>query len=368
MERRCKCIRWVASALGVVLLVAGVLVAVQAQKARPSLQEILKQYPDADKNKDGRLDAEERNALKQRLQGKRGTTQEAVSAKGVPATHVDVKYGEHERNVLDIWLAKSEKPTPVAIFIHGGGFTGGDKSKAYGSPEIDAFLEAGVSFATITYRYRDTDPHGVVASLNDSKRALQFIRSKAQEWNIDKTRIGAYGGSAGAGTSLWLGVHDDMADPDSADPVLRESTRLSVVGATATQATYDVLQWQDLLKFEPDEAGMREMLGFFGLKSEDELASEKGKAIRADLDMLAMMSNDDPPLYVRNNQQGGTPPKDRGHRNHHPLHAAAVKQRADEVGIEAQVYAPAIGIEPPTEKQESLVEFFLRHLGVKAGQ
>lgn len=245
---------------------------------------------------------------------------------------------------------------------------GGDKSKVYGSANIDAFLEAGVSFATINYRFRNTDPRGVRASLSDSKRALQFIRSKANEWNIDRTRIGAYGGSAGAGTSLWLGVHDDMAEPDSEDPVLRESTRLTVVGALATQATYDVVQWPALLGFKSDEAMLPEVLAFFGLTSEDDLYSESGEALRAELDMLALMSEDDPPLYVRNSAKGGTPPTDRGHRNHHPRHAAALKKRAAEVGIEAQVYAPAIGIEPTAEEQESLVEFFLRHLGVKPAQ
>ncbi|MGD8237421.1 MAG: alpha/beta hydrolase fold domain-containing protein [Armatimonadota bacterium] len=356
------------------LLVGGILSAIAQQaedrpdRARPSLREVLRQYPDADKNGDGRLDADERKALRRRLQGGGGEKPKAVSPKGVPATHANVKYGPHERNLLDIWLAKSDKPAPLVIFIHGGGFVAGDKSKAYGSKSVDAFLEAGVSFATISYRYRNTDPRGVRASLGDSKRALQFIRSQALEWNLDKLRIGAYGGSAGAGTSLWLGVHDDMAEPDSPDPVLRESTRLAVVGAQGTQATYDVMRWPELLKFEVAPTQLVEVLGFFGVETQDDLDSEEGKAIRADLDMLALMSEDDPPLYVRNGMEGGTPPKDRGHRNHHPLHATALKERAEEVGVEALVYAPAIGVEPPPDKQESLVEFFLRHLGVATSQ
>ncbi len=53
---------------------------------------------------------------------------------------------------------------------------------------------------------------------------------KADDWNVDKTRVAAYGGSAGAGTSLWLAFHDDLADPKSADPVLRESSRLRMRG------------------------------------------------------------------------------------------------------------------------------------------
>ena len=46
----------------------------------------------------------------------------AVNVKGVPATHTNVKYGPHERNALDIWLAPSDKPTPLVIYIHGGGW------------------------------------------------------------------------------------------------------------------------------------------------------------------------------------------------------------------------------------------------------
>lgn len=55
--------------------------------------------------------------------------------------------------------------------------------------------------------------------------ALQFVRSKAKEWNIDKTRIGAAGESAGDCSSLWLASHDDLADPESEDSVARELTR-----------------------------------------------------------------------------------------------------------------------------------------------
>jgi hypothetical protein len=55
---------------------------------------------------------------------------------------------------------------------------------------------------------------------------VQFLRMKAKEWNLDPKRFALSGNSAGAGISLWLAFHDDMADPTDKDPIARESTRL----------------------------------------------------------------------------------------------------------------------------------------------
>src|SRR5262245_1798395 len=44
-----------------------------------------------------------------------------------PPALLNVAYGPHERNVLDVWMAKSEQPAPFLVFIHGGGFRGGSK-------------------------------------------------------------------------------------------------------------------------------------------------------------------------------------------------------------------------------------------------
>src|SRR5205823_1565148 len=129
-------------------------------------------------------------------------------------TAVNVAYGSHERQVLDFWQAKSDRPTPLVLYIHGGGWQGGDKSSLSG-PAIQRYLDAGISVAAINYRYvkqaaaLKIEPP-VKAPLEDAARALQFLRSKAAEWNLDRKRIGATGGSAGACSSLWLALHDDM--------------------------------------------------------------------------------------------------------------------------------------------------------------
>lgn len=146
-----------------------------------------------------------------------------ANAKLVKAEQRDVSYGPHKRNVLDIWLAKSNKPTPVVVFFHGGGFRAGDKSQLRPAM-LNELLEANISVAASNYRLTNAAPFP--AQMHDAVRAIQFIRSNADEWNLDKNRFAAFGGSAGAGISMWLAFHDDLADPNSDEPVKRESTRL----------------------------------------------------------------------------------------------------------------------------------------------
>jgi acetyl esterase/lipase len=165
-------------------------------------------------------------------EGKQPGRKTAPSYRTQP-THPDVKYGLAARNVMDVWLAESDKPTPVLVSIHGGGFSGGTKSV---SPFLlEDCLKSGISVVAITYRL--SDEAKAPAQFLDSARAIQFIRSMAKEWNLDGSKMAATGGSAGAGISLWLGFHDDLADPKSDDPVLRQSTRLTCMAVTNGQTS-----------------------------------------------------------------------------------------------------------------------------------
>lgn len=283
---------------------------------------------------------------------------EPINIKGKRATFENEQYGNHERNTFDIWLAESTNPTPLVIYIHGGGFVGGDKSKYYSSEDLVRFLNSGVSVATINYRFLNEPPYGILASLNDSKRCLQYIRYHAKKYNIDKTRIACSGGSAGAGTALWLAFSNDMADPANADPVLKESTRLLCAGAFATQSTYDICQWDDIIGL-PKDKSPEEILAIgraFGIKSATRDEIYHLSEIRAELDFLGKMDRTSPPIFVFN-KQAAVVPTNQDELHHHPYHARALKEKAEKVGIEAVVYAPEIGIIDPSGKD--LVEFFL---------
>ena len=286
---------------------------------------------------------------------------EPINARGERATFANEKYGPHERNTFDIWLAKSETSTPLVVYIHGGGFTGGDKSRYFQSADVIRFLDAGVSVATINYRFMNEPPYGILGSMNDSKRFVQFIRYHSEKYNIDKTRIACTGGSAGAGTALWLAFTNDMADTESTEPVLRESTRLTCAGAFATQATYDIFQWDEILGFPitqtPEQ--LQAVARAFGFKSAENRDLTKETQIRNDLDFLAKMDKNDVPVFIFNKHKGGIP-ENQDDMNHHPLHAKTLKERADIVGLQAIVYAPEIGIIDPSGID--LVDFFLEKL------
>ncbi len=208
----------------------------------------------------------------------------------------NLKYGPAERNVLDFWQAKSDKPTPLLFFIHGGGWMGGDKAGI----AVEPFLKEGISVVAINYRYisqaQDVVPP-VKAPLTDAALALQTVRSKAKEWNIDKLRIGASGGSAGACSSLWLAFHDDMADPKSSDPIARESTRLYTAAVNGPQTTLDPKQMREWTPNSKYGGHAFSKSGEF--KNFDDFVAARERILPwiNEYSPYALVSSDDPPVY-----------------------------------------------------------------------
>ena len=224
---------------------------------------------------------------------------EAYAASVPKPTLAGVRYGDHERHILDFWRAQSGTPTPVAFIIHGGGWTGGSKERLDRFADSTALLQAGISVVAINYRYTSQASAAgieppVKAPLHDAARALQFVRSKAAEWNLDKARIGAAGGSAGACSSLWLAFHDDLADPKNADPIARESTRLWCAAVTGAQTTLDPQQmttWTPNSRYGGHAFGLRDFAAFLA-------GREKIMPWIAEYSPYALVTRDDPPIYL----------------------------------------------------------------------
>lgn len=288
----------------------------------------------------------------------------------------DIAYGDDPLQVFDIYLPDSESPSPLIIYIHGGGFTAGDKADAAASQINDA-LAANVAYASLNYRLlQDVDDEGVIKSLNDTKRALQFIRYHAASLNIDKEQIALYGVSAGAGASLWLGLSDEMADDGSTDDLIDdESTRVQAVGAIETQGSYDLVKWETVILGSVGVSlGIAEVLGieqrllsFYGMDDLDDLYDDPEIiAYRARVDLLGLMSVDDPDLWINNFRIGAGVPLGADplatidNLFHHPLHAKALLDQAEEIGIPTVGYVPELGIEDPSE--EDIIPFLIRHI------
>ena len=104
-------------------------------------------------------------------------------------------------------------------------------------------LDAGISVAALHYRLVSQAP--LPAAQDDCQHTIQFLRTKANAWHIDKSRVGALGGSAGAQLCMYRAFHDEMADPDSDDLVERESARLTCVATNGGQTTMDAKWWME---------------------------------------------------------------------------------------------------------------------------
>ena len=253
----------------------------------------------------------------------------AENAKKVPEppkTHADVPYDAHERTVLDFWQAEGEGPRPLVMVIHGGGWLGGDKSRFSGA---DYYLKNGISVAAISYRLAKTDP--LPTPVHDAARALQFLRYKAADWNIDKNRIVLTGDSAGGCSSLWIACHDDLANPDSEDPVERESTRVLGAGCAGAQVSIEPA----VIKSWVGPFGLHGMIyGAVGEPSLDALQGNfpKHEAVFKEFSPINHLSKDDPPVYLAYSGDLTLPASSYGHAIHHGVFGVKFKEKSEAVG------------------------------------
>ena len=325
------------------------------------LQQLLKQYPAADANKDGVLTRDEAEAYRKKIQGdKTRGQQNPAAAAAIEPTKADVAYGPHDRNVFDFWQAKSDKPTPLVIYIHGGGFVAGDK-RTINPGMIREALDSGISVAALNYRFVNGKDVIFPVPQLDSARALQFLRSKAGEWNLDPTRVACFGGSAGAGISMWLGFHNDLADSKSDDPVLRQSTRITAIGTMGGQGTYDPIKIKELVGGRAWEHPS--LLLVYGLKSSEEALhpTPEQQKLYDEASAISHLTKDDAPLYMIYSEPDVVPPADSrpGAFIHHPNFGKQLKKEMDALGIE-NVYihtSDAAGRNP----QREMLDFFKKH-------
>lgn len=252
----------------------------------------------------------------------------------VGPTEADVRYGPYDRNVLDFYRADTANPAPVLVFFHGGGWVVGDKSQV--NPR--GYLNSGIAFVSANYRYTTGTPDAgpYPAPMDDGARMVQFIRSKAEEWNIDPDRVALTGGSAGAVISMWIAYRDDMAEPDSDDPVRRLSTRVTCIVPVSGPTTFDPELIQKRIGGSPEIHPA--LLPFFAVETIGDLKTETRRSLVQDASPLTHVTRGDPPTFMRySHPPGGTPlPSNASFSRsiHHTEFGVLLKEELDALGVE----------------------------------
>jgi arylformamidase len=245
------------------------------------------------------------------------------------ATYSNVSYGDHERHVLDFWQTKPGKTAPLLIFIHGGGWHGGDKSDMP-VKLLTAMLKRGVSVASINYRF--TSMAVLPGPVHDAAHALQFLRSKAEKWNLDPDHFGAYGISAGATTALWLAYHDDLADLTSPNSMARHSTRLQVAVGLSPQTC---LEPEIITSWIGDQVLNHPMIArAVGAKRLTELKTPRQEWINLlrEFSPIHHVGPNDPPVLISNPRVDPLPATSAGSAIHHAVFGKKLKEKADAAG------------------------------------
>ncbi len=277
----------------------------------------------------------------------KATSQEKYDKTAGPRPDLeDIPYGNHERLKLDLWRARSDEPTPILVFFHGGG---GDKLMYRGNRILEFCLRNGISAAAVNYRPNHQAPFPI--PMQDAGRAIQFLRSKAGEFHLDPRRVAAKGTSLGANVSIWLAYHDDIADSEGDDPILRESSRLSFVISGAGQTFNDMELFRQ--RVYPYKLPAMTEKGADGDRA-------RGKA--REISAIYHVTRDDPPILMTY----GIPleplplPKDtpRGELIHNPAFGLLLKEKLDEVGIESYLYHGGNKMPDDAEEKFILDHFF----------
>jgi acetyl esterase len=306
----------------------------------------------------------------------KGPPQQPAST--TPPDTANVVYGEDKKfNSFDLWKAKSDKPTPIVVFIHGGGFGGGDKEKILTKFPLDQCLQAGISCASIDYR-RLGGKIIYPTMFLDSARAVQFIRHKANEWNLDPTRIACAGGSAGAGISLWIAFHKDLADPKSGDPVARESTKLTCVAVFDAQTAYDPRWVKETLPGRAYQTpNIWQLVGInppkFGAPVEqfDELLKtitpEKARLME-DCSPINHLTAEAPPVFLHYLGQPLKPRQKDSDNIHQIGFGLRLKEKMDALKVECEIVGGWPQNPECTGQDKTELDFLLRHFGMKQGR
>ena len=186
-------------------------------------------FDQIDTDKDGIITAEEDRAFLKRQvagPGQQMRIPETIKAE------LDIPYAgtDNPRQRLDLYIPKtpkSDKPLPVVVFIHGGGWQAGDKRGGFGT--VRPLVETG-EYVGVSVGYRLTGEAIWPAQIHDCKAAIRWLRGNARKYNLDSDRIGVTGNSAGGHLVAILGTSGNVQELEGTiGEYVKESSRVACV-------------------------------------------------------------------------------------------------------------------------------------------
>jgi len=239
-----------------------------------------------------------------------------------------------------------EGTVPAVLYVHGGGWTKGDKGTGAGATEIPELISRGYLVAAINYRL--APQYKFPAQIEDVKCAIRFLRANAATYGIDPERIGAWGGSAGGHLVALLGVTDAAAGFEGNGGYADQSSRV--------QAVVDMFGPSDLtVVFEG--AGQRLMEQVFG-------TANKSSDTVKQASRVIWVSSDDTPFLILHGEKDTLVPLSQSKILYDRLVAAGVPATLTIVENAGHGFAPAGGTIGPsrTEITNMIADFFDKHL------
>jgi len=257
----------------------------------------------------------------------------------------DVTYcspnGQPQR--LDIYYpATSSGSAPVVLYVHGGGWTSGDKRTGNGSETIPELVKRGYLVAAVNYRLAPASKFP--AQIEDVKCAVRFLRANAAKYGIDPNRIGAMGGSAGGHLVSLLGTSDATSGFEGNGGYAGVSSRV--------QTVVDMFGPADLtVAFEG--AGDTLVKGVFG-------AANRTDPVVKDASPVTWISKDDPPFLILHGENDRLVPLSQSQELYDRLTAAGVPAKLVVVKNAGHGFVPDGGQISPTrdELTKMIADFF----------
>ncbi len=276
------------------------------------------------------------------------STAQTIEAKA-GATYKDVTYCTPDgvAQKMDVLYPRTigEKPLPVAVYIHGGGWTSGDKASGAGLLDTREILARG--YVVVSLNYRLAPEYKWPAQITDVKCAIRHLRANAGMYKIDPNKIGVWGGSAGGHLVTMLGTTDKSAGFDVGE-YLDQSSRVQVV--------VDEFGPADLPKMFTANAQV--VAGrIFGSTSRDDPILVKASPV-------TYITSDDPPFLILQGDQDQVVPMEQSQILHERLKAGGVQSTLVIVKNAGHGFTPDGGAISPsrTELSKMIADFFDQYL------